>query len=99
MRMSIEEKKVLYAFGCPDHINTVSRLEHLAGLTVDPDIKKLIARLALKLLSEGVDKWYRCFYYNLRLEMEGYYNALCTMHMAEVSTIGAEDFDYEADEV
>lgn len=99
MRMSIEEKKVLYAFGCPDYDNTVIRLNHLGMLAVDPGAKKLLAELSLKLLDEGVEKWYRCFYYNLRMEMENYYHARRTMHRAESSTIEAEDYDYEADEI
>ena len=96
MRMTIEEKKVLYAFGCPDHFNTVTRLRQLAMLAVDPGTKKLAGILALKLLDKGVDKWNSCFYYNLRIEMEGYFNALKTIHRAEVRTIDPEDYGYDA---
>ena len=29
--------------------------------------------LSVKLSDEKCDKWYRCFYYNLRLQMQEYY--------------------------
>lgn len=99
MRMTIEEKKVLYAFGCTDHINTVNRLKWLATMTVDPKVKKMIMKLALKLASNGVQDWYCCFFYNLRLEMEDYFNAQALIKLAEISTIEVEGYDYEADEV
>lgn len=99
MKMSIGEKKILFAFGCPDYGNTVIRLKHLAMLTVDPSVKKLIAELSYKLLGEGVESWYRCFYYNLRMEMESYFHARRIMHRAENSTIREEDFCDEADKV
>ena len=97
MRMSIEEKKILFAFGCPDRFNTITRLNHVAMLTVDPGTKKLIRKLALKLLGEGVENWYRCFFYNFRIEMEGYNNAQRIIHRAEISTNNPEDYYCEAD--
>ena len=77
MNMNINEKKVLYAFGCPVLKATVERLRMLAART---------------------DEWYRCFFYNLRMEMEGYFNAQLIMNLAEVSTIEVEGYDYEANE-
>ena len=41
MNMNINEKKVLYAFGCPVLKATVERLRMLAALTPDPATKKL----------------------------------------------------------
>lgn len=99
MKMSIKEKKSLYAFGCPNHRATVERLRLLAAIAPDPKTKKHFYTLAIKLLAEGTEDWYRCFFYNLRMEMEGYFNAQLTMHLAEVSTIEVEGYDYEADEV
>lgn len=32
-----------------------------------------IEMLSVKLSDEKCDKWYRCFYYNLRLQMQEYY--------------------------
>ena len=39
MKLSMKEKKVLYAFACPNHHNTVTRLKWLTALTVDPQAK------------------------------------------------------------
>lgn len=94
MRTTIEEKKVLYAYGCPNLGNTITRLKFLASITVDPDVKDMILKLARKLDSEGVQGWYRCFFYNLRMEMESYFNAKLTMKLAEISTIEVEGYDY-----
>ena len=99
MEMNINEKKALYAFGCPVLKATVERLRMLAAITPDPGTKKLFYKLAIKLLGEGVEDWYRCFFYNLRIEMENYFNAQLIMRLAEASTIEVEGYDYEADEV
>ena len=61
MEMNINEKKALYAFGCPVLKATVERLRMLAAITPDPGTKKLFYKLAIKLLDEGVEDWYRCF--------------------------------------
>ena len=39
MTLSMKEKKILYAFACPSHHNTVTRLKWLTALTVDPEDK------------------------------------------------------------
>ena len=70
MRMSMNEKKALYAFGCPNREATVERLRFAAALAPDPAAKKLFFTLAVKLSDENCDKWYRCFFYNMRLEIE-----------------------------
>ena len=70
MRMSMNEKKALYAFGCPNREATVERLRFAAVLAPDPAAKKLFFTLAVKLSDENCDKWYRCFFYNMRLEVE-----------------------------
>ena len=70
MRMSMNEKKALYAFGCPNREATVERLRFAAALAPDPAAKKLFFTLAVKLSDESCDKWYRCFFYNMRLEVE-----------------------------
>ena len=53
MEMNINEKKALYAFGCPVLKATVERLRMLAAITPDPGTKKLFYTLAIKLLDEG----------------------------------------------
>lgn len=70
MRMSMNEKKVLYAFGCPNREATVKRLRLVAALAPDPAAKKLFYMLSVKLSDESCDRWYRCFLYNLRRELE-----------------------------
>ena len=52
---------------------TVDRLYQVADLIPDPAGRKAVEVLAEKLDSEGVEKWYRCFFYNMKLEMEAYY--------------------------
>lgn len=52
---------------------TVERLRYVAALTPDPAAKKLFYMLSVKLSDEKCDKWYRRFYYNLRLQMQEYY--------------------------
>ena len=49
MNLSIQEKKILYAFACPNHHNTVTRLKWLTALTVDPKAKRWMLGLARKM--------------------------------------------------
>ena len=48
MTLSMKEKKILYAYGCPSHHNTVTRLKWLTALTVDPEAKRRMLGLARK---------------------------------------------------
>ena len=52
MRLSIQEKKVLYAFACPNYHNRVTRLKWLTGLTVDPQTKRRMSELSRKMEME-----------------------------------------------
>ena len=52
MKLSMKEKKVLYAFACPNHHNTVTRLKWLTALTVDPQAKHQRMELARKMETE-----------------------------------------------
>ena len=70
MEMSMNEKKALYAFGCPNREATVERVRLVAALAPDPAAKKLLYMLSVKLDDESCDSWYRCFFYNMRLEVE-----------------------------
>lgn len=70
MMMSMNEKKILFAFGCPNRGLTVERLRHAAALAVDPAAKKDFFTLAIKLNEEATDDGYRNFFYNMRLEVE-----------------------------
>ena len=70
MMMSMNEKKILFTFGCPNRDLTVERLRHAAALAVDPAAKKAFYSLAVKLYEDATDEQYRNFYYNMRLDME-----------------------------
>ena len=50
--------------------------------------------LADKLDSEGVEKWYRCFFYNMKLEMEAYYR-----HKAILNRIVGGSMEVDNDEI
>lgn len=56
MKMSIDEKKIPFVFGCPNREATVERLYQVADLIPDPAGGKVMAALAHKLDGEGVDK-------------------------------------------
>ena len=45
--MNMNEKKALYAFGCPSREATVKRLRMAAALSPDPATKKLFRMLAV----------------------------------------------------
>ena len=47
MKMSMNEKKALYAFGCPNREATVERLRLVAALAPDPAAKKLFYILSV----------------------------------------------------
>ena len=85
MKLNIEEKKILYAFGCRSHENTVRRLKWVTALTVDEKVKRRMLCLARKLDDGGAGEWYPCFYRHLRLEMEGYFEAKKQIRMVEKS--------------
>lgn len=95
--MNMNEKKAMYAFGCPNREATVKRLRMAAALSPDPATKKLFYMLAVKLCKENTDKWYRCFFYNLRLEMEAYFHHRAVLDRIERGSM-EENYD-EADEV
>lgn len=68
--MRMNEKKILFAFGCSKRELTVERLRHAAALAVDPAAKKAFYSLAVKPYEDATDEQYRSFYYNMRLDME-----------------------------
>ncbi len=73
MKLSMKVKKVLFAFACPNHHNTVTRLKWLTALTVDPQAKHRMLELARKMETEMAERWYTDFYHQLRAEMDEYY--------------------------
>lgn len=63
MTLSMKEKKILYAFACPSHHNTVTRLKWLTALTVDPEDKEHLildpetAPVIRKIYDLALDGW------------------------------------------
>ncbi len=65
MKLNMKEKKILYAYACPSHHNTVTRLKWLTALTVDPEAKSQMLHLARKIETETEERWYEAFYQKL----------------------------------
>mgnify|MGYP005905183997 CR=1 FL=1 len=72
MKLTFEEKKLLYTYGCADLELTRKRLCGVAGLTVDPDQNKLVLDFCRKLEDETLTDWYGQMFYFIRSEMECY---------------------------
>ena len=72
MKLTFDEKKLLYAYGNPDLALTRKRLYGVAGLTVAPDQNKLVLDFCRKLEDETLADWYDQMFYFVRSEMECY---------------------------
>ena len=72
MKLTFEEKKLLYTYGCANLELTRKRLYEVAGLTVDPDQNKLVLDFCRKLEDETLADWYDQMFYFVRSEMECY---------------------------
>lgn len=72
MKLTFEEKKLLYTYGCADLELTRKRLYEIAGLTVDPNQNKLVYDFCRKLEDETLADWYDQMFYFVRAEMECY---------------------------
>ena len=89
MKLNMKEKKILYAYACPSHHNTVTRLKWLTALTVDPEAKGQMLHLARKIEAETDESWYDSFYHCLRMEMDEYYRIKHRLRVLKANT------DYE----
>ena len=96
MKLSIQEKKILYAYACPNHHNTVTRLKWLTALTVDPEAKGQILHLTRKIESEIDESWYDSFYRCLRMEMDEYYQLKYRLRVLQANTDYEEELYDEA---
>lgn len=94
--MQMKEKKILYAYGCPSHHNTVTRLKWLTALTVDPEAKRRMLGLARKVETEVGESWYEDFYHHLRMEMDEYRRLKRSLRVLKSYTDYEEDLYEEA---
>ena len=83
MKLTFEEKKLLYTYGYADLELTRKRLCGVAGLTVDPDQNKLVLDFCRKLEDETLTDWYDQMFYFVRSEMECYTNMRLLMQDIE----------------
>ena len=86
MKLTFEEKKLLYTYGCADLELTRKRLYGVAGLTVDPNQNKMVYDFCRKLEDETLADWYDQMFYFVRAEMECYTNMLLLMQDIEDGT-------------
>lgn len=96
MKLSMKEKKILYAFACPSYHNTVTRLKWLTALTVDPEAKGQMLELTRKIETEMDESWYDSFYRCLRMEMDEYYRVKRRLRVLRANTDYEEDMYEEA---
>ena len=61
-----------YPFGCPGGVATGNPIWSLAELAPDPAVKQFFLAIAKEMNAPTADRWYRCMFFNLRLEMEAY---------------------------
>ena len=83
MKLTFDEKKLLYVYGNLDLALTRKRLYGVAGLTVDPDQNKLVLDFCRKLEDETLADWYDQMFYFVRAEMECYTNMRLLMQDIE----------------
>ena len=83
MKLTFDEKKLLYTYGYADLELTRKLLYGVAGLTVDPDQNKLVLDFCRKLEDETLTDWYGQMFYFVRAEMECYTNMRLLMQDIE----------------
>ena len=96
MKLSMKEKKILYAFACPNRHNTVAQLKWLTALTVDPEAKRRMLGLARKVEAETEESWYEAFYHHLRMEMDEYHRLRRNLCVLKANTDYEEEMYEEA---
>ena len=95
-RSGLQADRRLYAYGCPSHHNTVTRLKWLTALTVDPEAKRRMLGLARKVETEVGESWYEDFYHHLRMEMDEYRRLKRSLRVLKSYTDYEEDLYEEA---
>ena len=100
MKLTFDEKKLLYTYGCANLELTRKRLYEIAGLTVDPEQNKLVHEFNRKLEDESLESWYDQLFYFVRSEMECYANMQFLMQdIEEEKEWRKEDFVEPDDDV
>lgn len=56
MKLTFDEKKILYTWGCPVYKNTVTRLAFAAAYMTDNDAKHCIAMFRDKLMKKYLER-------------------------------------------
>ena len=79
----MRKRSCFYTYGCADLELTRKRLYEIAGLTVDPDLNRLVFDFVRKLEDETLADWYDQMFYFVRAEMECYTNMLLLMQDIE----------------
>ena len=85
MKLNMKEKKILYAYACPSHHNTV-----------DPEAKSQMLHLARKIETETEERWYEAFYHHLRMEMDEYRRIRRSLRALKANTDYEEELYEEA---
>ena len=96
MNLTINEKKILTAFGSPDLEDTVNCLRLIATHTPVPETKKALYTLALKLTTIRSGEDYQGLYHILKLYSKEYHTRAAQFQQMQL--IYVEDEDDEADE-
>lgn len=69
MRLTKEEKEVLFVYGCPSYQNTIKRLGLACALMVDPNTKTITNKLRNKLAGLDSHRDYYRVYVEVREEL------------------------------
>lgn len=86
MTLDIEEKKLLYLYGCSNYRNTLKRLRWLTMMTVD-GTEKSISLVLLHKLEKGIpESRYYAFYLYIRTQMNEYRKAQQCQRIVEADT-------------
>jgi hypothetical protein len=97
MNLTINEKEILFVWGCPDYRDTVIRLGHAASLMNNSEMKYRVSALRDKMIEAEMQEYYTCFYQRLRMEMKEYYCMKDRLRRIACSTLS--DMEVEYDEV
>ena len=99
--MTMKQKKAQYAFGSLARAATRKRFCTLAALAPDPAVKHFFLAIAREMNAPTADRWYRCMFFNLRLEMEAYlrYEKAFERIVSGCPAAEWEDDEYDLDEV